>query len=182
MNAGVRQLEVRDPEGAAPLPAVAQDPTPDRRRTPPAPALPIRDVRLQAAILRGGELLLLHCRLPGGESFWLLPGGGREPGEGAAAALAREVREELGVAVAVGGVVYEVPAEPADGTYRRWRTYWCELTGGEPRAQGADGAATLDAVAWVPLGDEAAWPAGVADDRFLAPQLRLIRRRAGPGR
>jgi 8-oxo-dGTP pyrophosphatase MutT (NUDIX family) len=141
--------------------------------------VPIRDVRLQAAILRGGELLLLHCRLPTGERFWLLPGGAREPGEPEVAALAREVREELGVAVAVGEVVDDVPAEPPDGTYQRWRTYWCELTDGEPRAQGVDGAATLDAVAWAPLADEAAWPAGVGNDRFLAPQLRRIRERAG---
>jgi 8-oxo-dGTP pyrophosphatase MutT (NUDIX family) len=139
--------------------------------------MPIRDVRLQAAILRAGKLLLLHCRLPAGEAFWILPGGAREPGERATAALAREIREELGVAVRVDDVAYDVPAEPADGTYRRWRTYWCELTGGEPRAQGVDGTATLDAVAWVSLDDEAAWPAGTQDDPFLAPQLRLIRAR-----
>jgi 8-oxo-dGTP pyrophosphatase MutT (NUDIX family) len=141
--------------------------------------VPIRDVRLQAAILREGDVLLLHCRLPGDEAFWLLPGGAREPGEDMADAVAREVREELGVAVRVEGVLYEMAADPPDGTYARWRTYRCRLTAGAPSAQGADGAATLDAVAWVPLADEAAWPAGVREDRFLAPQLRLIRERAG---
>jgi 8-oxo-dGTP pyrophosphatase MutT (NUDIX family) len=141
--------------------------------------LPIRDTRLQAAILRGGDLLLLHCRLLTGEAFWLLPGGAREPGESPAAALAREVREELGAVVTVGPVVYDVPAEPPDGTYQRWRTYWCVLTAGEPRAMGSDGVATLDGLAWVPLADDARWPAGVARDRFLAPQLRRIWRQAG---
>jgi GrpB-like predicted nucleotidyltransferase (UPF0157 family)/8-oxo-dGTP pyrophosphatase MutT (NUDIX family) len=136
--------------------------------------VPIRDVRLQAAIVRGAELLLLHCRLPDGESFWLLPGGAREPGETPTAALAREVREELGVDVVVGDLVYDLPAEPPDGTYERWRTYRCALVAGNPCAQGVDGVATLDAVAWVPLDRADAWPDGVAEDRFLAPQLRRI--------
>jgi 8-oxo-dGTP diphosphatase len=137
--------------------------------------LPIRDVRLQAAIIRRAQLLLVHCRLPDGRAFWLLPGGARELGETDAEALAREVREELGVDVRVGAVIYDVPAEPADGAYQRWRTYRCELTGGEPRAQGVDGVAVLDAVTWVELEDEARWPAGVGEDRFLGPQLRRIR-------
>ena len=55
-----------------------------------------------------------------------------------------------------------------------------ELPGGAaPTPQGLDGTATLDAVAWAALDDEATWPAGVADDRFLAPQLRRIRAHAG---
>lgn len=136
--------------------------------------MPIRDIRLQAAILRGNALLLLRCRLPTGETFWLLPGGAREEGESLEAALAREVREELGVEVAVRDVVCDVPAQPPDGTYRRWRTYRCEITRGEPTAQGADGIALLDEVTWVALGDETTWPADVRDDWFLVPQLRLI--------
>jgi 8-oxo-dGTP diphosphatase len=42
------------------------------------------------------RLLLLHCVLPD-RSFWLAPGGGLEPGESPHEALARELREELGL-------------------------------------------------------------------------------------
>ena len=141
--------------------------------------MPIRDVRLQAAILRDRRLLIVHCRLPDGQAFWLLPGGGARVGQAPEAALAREVREELGVEVAVCAVLSDVGAEPPDGTYQRWRTYRCVLTRGDPVAQGADGIATLDAVAWLPLDDEAAWPEEVREDRFLAPQLRRVRNGVG---
>jgi ADP-ribose pyrophosphatase YjhB (NUDIX family) len=58
-------------------------------------------IRLRAAavMLRDGAVLL-HRRA--GDSFWALPGGKVEPGESGAAALVREFREELAVAVAVG--------------------------------------------------------------------------------
>jgi GrpB-like predicted nucleotidyltransferase (UPF0157 family) len=84
--------------------------------TPPAVRAAARDVRYQAAVVDAGRLLLLRCVLPDGTAFWLLPGGGREAGEGEEACVAREVREEAGIDVAVGPVLYEVPADPPDGT------------------------------------------------------------------
>ena len=92
-----------------------------------------------------------------------------------AEAVAREVREELGVEVEVGVVIDDVPADPPDGTYTRWRTFVCRLKGGEPTACGADGGAELTAVRWLPLGDGEAWDAELRSDPFLYPQLERIR-------
>jgi hypothetical protein len=72
-------------------------------------------------------------------------------------------------------VLYEVPAEPPDGTYQRWRTYLCRVTGGEAAPGGGEGWATLTAVRWLPLADAAAWEAELRTDPFLHPQLLRIR-------
>lgn len=141
----------------------------------------IRETRLQAAIVRDGCLLLVQCTLPCEPPFWVLPGGGREAGESDAEAVAREVREELGVAVEVGVVIDDVQADPPDGTYARWRTFACRLTGGEPTACGTDGAAELTAVRWLPLGGGDEWDAALRSDPFLYPQLERIRAALGPG-
>lgn len=134
----------------------------------------IRDTRLQAAIVRDGRLLLVQCTLPGEPPFWVLPGGGREAGESDAQAVAREVREELGVEVEVGAVLDDVPADPPDGTYARWRTFACRLASGEPTPCGTDGTAQLTAVRWLPLADRGEWDAALRGDPFLCPQLERI--------
>lgn len=139
----------------------------------------IRDTRLQAAIVRDEHLLLLQCTPPGETPFWTLPGGGREAGESDAQAVAREVREELGVGVEVGAVLDDVPADPPDGTYTRWRTFACRLVEGEPAACGTDGRAELTAVRWLPLADRDEWDAALRSDQFLHPQLERIRAALG---
>ena len=58
------------------------------------------------AIIRQADRLLLNRF--GGDGFWALPGGAIEPGEFSAEALAREMREELGVTVEVGRLVWVV--------------------------------------------------------------------------
>jgi 8-oxo-dGTP diphosphatase len=135
----------------------------------------IRDTRLQAAIVRDNQLLLVQCTMPGEPAFWVLPGGGREIGESDVEALVRELREELGVEIEVGRVVDDVPADPPDGTYTRWRTFACRLTAGEPVACGADGSAELTAVQWLPLASSETWDVTLRNDRFLVPQLERIR-------
>ena len=58
---------------------------------------------VRAVITRGSQLLLAQ---PAGETWHFLPGGHVEPGESAAAALRRELDEELGVSdIRVGGVL-----------------------------------------------------------------------------
>jgi len=58
------------------------------------------------AIIRQADRLLLNRF--GGDGFWALPGGAIESGEFSAEALAREMREELGVTVEVGRLVWVV--------------------------------------------------------------------------
>jgi 8-oxo-dGTP pyrophosphatase MutT (NUDIX family) len=133
-----------------------------------------REIRYQAAVVDGGWLLLLHCVPRGEEGFWVLPGGGREPGESETACVAREVCEEAGVEVAVGPLLYEIPAEPPDGTYVRWRTYLCHVTRGEPAPGGGEGWADLTAIRWLPLDQPEQWEPALRADPFLYPQLLRI--------
>jgi 8-oxo-dGTP pyrophosphatase MutT (NUDIX family) len=104
-----------------------------------------------------------------------LPGGGREAGESEEACVAREVREEAGIEVAVGPLLYDVPADPPDGTYLRWRTYACRVTSGEATPGGGEGWAELTAVRWLPLDRLAAWEPELCADPYLYPQLLRIR-------
>ena len=87
-----------------------------------------RCVVVQAVILREGRVLLaVRADLRG----WELPGGAPQPGESDAAALAREVREETGLAVEILRRV---------GDYRRSgfrphlaRVFACRVVGGAER-------------------------------------------------
>ncbi|WP_428667905.1 NUDIX hydrolase [Reyranella sp.] len=72
----------------------------------------------------GCVLLLLNER---GE--WDLPGGRPDPGEDHRAALAREVREEAGLAVDVGGLLDEHLFEVLPQRFVRIVAYGCTLTG-----------------------------------------------------
>lgn len=138
-----------------------------------------RDIRYQAAIIFGTQLLLLRCRLRDGREFWILPGGGRETGESEAECIVREVREEAGVEVAVGLMLYEIPANPPDGTYVSWRTYHCSITRGEPQPGDGEGAGDLTAVRWLALDQPEGWEPSLRTDPFLFPQILRIRSALG---
>ncbi|MBA4095263.1 MAG: NUDIX hydrolase [Rhodospirillum sp.] len=58
------------------------------------------------AVIRQADRLLLNRF--GGDSFWALPGGAVELGEFSTDALVREMREELGVTVELGRLVWMV--------------------------------------------------------------------------
>jgi 8-oxo-dGTP pyrophosphatase MutT (NUDIX family) len=139
----------------------------------------LRHTRYQAAIIRDGAILLLRCAFRDGSAYWMLPGGGREEEEEEEACVEREVREETALSVRVDGLLMDVPAEPPDGTYVRWRTYLCRVVDGEASPGGGEGSnAELIDVMWLPLADDRGWPGDVLGDAWLEPQLRAIRSRA----
>lgn len=89
--------------------------------------------------------------------LWELPGGKVAPGESDAAALVRELHEELGVDVTVGG---RIGAEVALNETTVLRAYRVTLTGGtlqphDHRALRWVRSDELDALPWVPA--DRAW-------------------------
>ena len=62
------------------------------------------EVRVAGLLRRNGRLLLIEHEKQG-RRYWVIPGGRVEEGESLAEALAREFREELGLAVEVGDLV-----------------------------------------------------------------------------
>jgi 8-oxo-dGTP diphosphatase len=83
-----------------------------------------RRVVVAAVIERGGRVLVSQRGAGAGQAGrWEFPGGKREPGEDDAAALARELREELGVDLEVGERVWTTRAGPLELRFYRcdWR-------------------------------------------------------------
>jgi 8-oxo-dGTP diphosphatase len=59
-----------------------------------------------AIILRDGQLLLVHHRVPGRFDYWLPPGGGLEGEESILDCLRREAFEETGLHITPGQLLY----------------------------------------------------------------------------
>jgi 8-oxo-dGTP diphosphatase len=100
-------------------------------------------VLVVAALIReGGKVLLSRRRadqtFPG---CWEFPGGKVEPGESPADALAREIDEELGCQVTVGGL-YERVEHQYQAFDLEMQVYECAVSAGAPSAR------QVAAVAW----------------------------------
>lgn len=91
-------------------------------------------IHVAAAIIRRNGRLLLCRRGPGGSCahLWEFPGGKLEPGEDAAAAAARECREELGVVLRLGPLYAECRHRYPDREVGI-RFFLAEIADGEPR-------------------------------------------------
>lgn len=117
---------------------------------------PVRN-SIKAVIIRDGRILLTVNK-EGERVFYLLPGGGQEPGETMEAALIRECREEIGAGVAVGEFLWvrEFIADHYDwavfhGTHQVEFMFACTLEEGVKPHVGAVKDIMQTGVEWVPL-------------------------------
>jgi 8-oxo-dGTP pyrophosphatase MutT (NUDIX family) len=141
-----------------------------------------RTIRYQAAIIREGQLLLIQAHIPAtGQRFWLLPGGGIEPGETEEACVQREVMEETYLRVAVVRPLMETPDIPG-GIYQTLRTYLCHVIDGEARPgiePENEAVSSITAVRWFDLRDPASWDSLILDDPITYPIMQSIREALG---
>jgi 8-oxo-dGTP diphosphatase len=118
-----------------------------------------------ALIFRDGKLLITQRHADahlGG--LWEFPGGKREPDETFEQCLVREIREELGVEISVGGLFEEIShAYPEKSVHLKF--FVCKLLSGEPQP--------LDcaAVRWVERPELAGFEFPAAD-RFLLEKIK----------
>ena len=141
---------------------------------------PGHSIRYQGAIIDQDQILLIRWREADPErSFWVIPGGGREPGESVEKCIVREMHEETSLDVRVEQLLFEEGG--LDGT-RPWimKTYVCRKTGGEempgcePEDPQPDGYGIVE-LRWFDLQDEGDWGTLVINDRITFPQLQRIR-------
>jgi 8-oxo-dGTP pyrophosphatase MutT (NUDIX family) len=84
--------------------------------------------RVRAIILRGGELILIK-RVRPDRTYWVFPGGGVEGDETHIQALKRECKEELGIDVEVGELLFHINQEEPDFIQSSY-FYSCTIVGG----------------------------------------------------
>lgn len=143
-----------------------------------------RTTRYQGAIVRDDHVILLkvHDRASG-ETFWLIPGGGREEPESEEECVRREMLEETHLAVEVVRLLLDEAASSGD-MYQRLRTYLCRIVHGdaspglEPEVDDSEHQ-TIRAVGWFDLRDSSRWDALVLADRITYPQLERLRAALG---
>jgi ADP-ribose pyrophosphatase YjhB (NUDIX family) len=103
-------------------------------------------LRVAAVIIRDGRLLAVEHE-KGGRSYWLLPGGGVEPGERLTAALVRECSEELGVTTEPGRLALVCDSIDPSGARHIVQVAFFAQIRGEPGFTGSD--ARVRSVAWL---------------------------------
>ncbi len=126
--------QVPGPVGDASAQAACGDDHPCRVLTAshlPAPwdRLPEVKIRVTGVVIEDGRILLLDQDTDAARS-WSLPGGKVEEGESLAAALVREMREETGLEVEPGRLLYVCDHLPSDGVHLVHVTFEARRTGG----------------------------------------------------
>lgn len=120
----------------------------------------LQRVAAYAVVQRGGAVLLTRLSARAAHpGRWTLPGGGVAHGERPAAALAREVEEECGLACEVGDLLDvhdthfsgQAPSGRIEDYHGVHLLFSATVADGEPRVTEIDG--TTDAAAWVPVAD-----------------------------
>lgn len=143
-----------------------------------------RDTRYQGAIIQNDQILLIrHREHETGRSYWILPGGGREPGETEEECILREMKEETGLDVKIMSIIMDEASHP-DAVYRYFKTFLCKLVTGEasPGYEPEPEAAawySIDEVKWFDLHDESGWNPELVSDSYTYPELQKIRKKLG---
>ncbi len=91
-------------------------------------------IRVAGLLVDDGRVLMVQQGRDA-ERYWLLPGGGVEFGESLSDALRREIREELGVRVAVAGLVAVVESISPEPAYPKHVVHLIFAAGASPEAR-----------------------------------------------
>ncbi|HEU4670631.1 MAG TPA: NUDIX domain-containing protein [Dyella sp.] len=128
-----------------------------------------KPIRIVAAVIRdaAGRVLLVRKR---GAAVFQQPGGKRDPGDADdVATLARELREELGVALVAGSVQHlwraSAPAANEPGRVVEGEVYAVAIDG-DPAA-----CAEIEALCWVDPADPGALPIARLSREHILPRL-----------
>jgi 8-oxo-dGTP diphosphatase len=130
----------------------------------PVPNLQSRLVEVVAGVIRDARGRILLSRRTEGRDLaglWEFPGGKREPGETAEAALSRELQEELGIETEVGAALIRVPQAYPD---KRLVLDVREIRAWRGSARGREG----QALVWVPPHKLASYAMPPADRPVVA--------------
>lgn len=133
-------------------------------------------VEVVAGLLCDARGRILLARRTAGRDLaglWEFPGGKREPGESAAAALARELQEELGIDATVGAPLICVPQQYP---HKRLRLDVRRVASWRGTPTGLDG----QALAWVPPHKLPDYPMPPADRPVVAALLQPDRHLVTP--
>ena len=136
--------------------------------------------RYQGAIVKDHHILLIkHQEHAAGYSYWVIPGGSREPGETEEDCVQREMFEETGLVVTVERLILDEEGIPL-GIYKRLKTYLCRVIRGEaragfePEARAAQEYAICE-VRWFDLNNPHKWEDDLKSSPFILPLIHRIR-------
>ena len=143
-----------------------------------------RHTRYRGAIVKDHHILLIKvCEYEKARYFWMLPGGGLEPGETAAECVQREMKEETNIEVQVKEVLIAEDF-PAGYAYKDQKTYLCDVLSGEakpgyePEDLPGHGFGIVD-IGWFDLRNPDSWGSLILNDSITCHDLNIIREKLG---
>jgi 8-oxo-dGTP pyrophosphatase MutT (NUDIX family)/ribosomal protein S18 acetylase RimI-like enzyme len=143
-----------------------------------------RHTRYRGAIMKDHHILLIKvCEYEKDRLFWMLPGGGLEPGETEEECVQREMKEETNLDVHAKEILFAEDF-PAGFAYKDQKTYLCDVLNGEakpgsePEDLPGQGFGIVD-VGWFDLRDPDSWGPLVLDDPITCRDLNVVREKLG---
>jgi 8-oxo-dGTP pyrophosphatase MutT (NUDIX family)/ribosomal protein S18 acetylase RimI-like enzyme len=143
-----------------------------------------RHTRYRGAIVKDHHILLIKvCEYEKNRVFWMLPGGGLEPGETEEECVQREMKEETNLDVHAKEVLFAEDF-PAGYAYKDQKTYLCDVLNGEakpgsePEFLPGQGFGIVD-IGWFNLRNPDSWGLSVLNDSITCHDLSIIREKLG---